>query len=318
MARKHRIHYPGALYHVILRGNAQQSVFYSDKDRYHFYLFVQEGVERFGHRVLAFCFMTNHIHMAIQVADVPLSRIMQNLTFRYTQWLNWRLNRTGHLFQGRYKAVLVDADAYLLELTAYVHLNPVRAGMVDNPEDYPWSSQRAYSGTELIPWLNTEYILTRFSSVLSDARDLLNKFVTERSKDGHRNEFYGKESADSRVMGEDAFVENVLAQTETLLVCKPSLEAVLVAVLKIYNLQEEDLSSLGQKRLPSAARSLAAWGVLELTDATLTELAVRLKRDVSTLSAAIRRFEGLRRNRPECAEKVERLKKELQVATLQA
>jgi len=128
MARKPRLHYPGALYHVILRGNARQDIFITDEDRYRFYLFVQEGLERYGHRVLAFCLMTNHIHLAIQVADVPLSRIMQNLTFRYTRWFNWRSKRIGHLFQGRYKAILVDADSYLLELAAYIHLEKVGSG----------------------------------------------------------------------------------------------------------------------------------------------------------------------------------------------
>jgi putative transposase len=88
MARKPRIHYPGALYHVILRGNARQDVFFDDNDRYRFYLFMQEGIERFGHRVLAFCLMTNQIHLALQVGEVSLSRIMQNLTYRYTRWTN--------------------------------------------------------------------------------------------------------------------------------------------------------------------------------------------------------------------------------------
>ena len=98
MPRKPRIHYPGALYHVIIRGNDRQDIFFDDTDRYRFYLLVQEGIERFGHRVLAFCLLTNHVHMAIQVGDVPLSRIMQNLSFRYTRWVNWRQKRCGHLF----------------------------------------------------------------------------------------------------------------------------------------------------------------------------------------------------------------------------
>jgi putative transposase len=192
MARKPRIHYPGALYHVILRGNARQDVFSDEKDRYRFYLLMQEGIERYGHRVLAFCLMTNHIHLALQVGEVSLSRIMQNLAFRYTRWVNWRLKRSGHLFQDRYKAVLVDADSYLLELGAYIHLNPVRASMVATPETYPWSSHRAYLGNELIPWLNTDYILSQFSETLSNARRQFVEFVAERNKDGHQDEFYGE------------------------------------------------------------------------------------------------------------------------------
>jgi REP element-mobilizing transposase RayT len=318
MARKPRIHYPGALYHVILRGNARQDVFFDDKDRYRFYLFMQEGIERFGHRVLAFCLMTNHIHLAVQVGEVTLSRIMQNLTFRYTRWINWRLKRSGHLFQGRYKSVLVDADSYLLELGAYIHLNPVRASMVATPEAYPWSSHRAYLGNELIPWLNTDYILSQFSPNLSKARHQFVEYVAERSKDGHQEEFYGIGSMDSRVMGEDQFVEKILEKTESLPIRKPGIEEVLQVVKKMFDLQEDEIAAPGQKRLQSEARSMAAWAVQELTDEPLARLADRLGRDPSSLSAAIRRFELRRRSNLECEEKAARLKQELQVAVFQA
>jgi len=143
MARKPRVHLPGALYHVILRGNGNQAIFFDEKDRNRFYSLIQEGIERFGHRIHAFCLMSNHVHIAIQVAEVSLSRILQNLSFRYTRWINWRLGRSGHLFQGRYKAVLVDGDIYLKEMTRYIHLNPVRARMVKEPKDYLWSGHRA-------------------------------------------------------------------------------------------------------------------------------------------------------------------------------
>jgi REP element-mobilizing transposase RayT len=318
MARKPRLHYPGALYHVILRGNARQDIFITDEDRYRFYLFVQEGLERYGHRVLAFCLMTNHIHLAIQVADVPLSRIMQNLTFRYARWFNWRFNKNGHLFQGRYKAVLVDADSYLLELAAYIHLNPVRAKMVKKAEAYEWSSHKAYCSTEQIAWLNTEYILSCFSADHSIACQQFSRYVSERSNDGHRDDFYGKASPDSRVMGEDNFVENILAQNEDIQPCKPTLEQVLAAVMKIYNLKEEELASNGQKRQPSEARSMAAWAVLELTDATLTELAIRMNRDISTMSAAVTRFDKYRQSNTECAKKLEMFRQELNLTILQA
>jgi hypothetical protein len=256
--------------------------------------------------------------MAIQVAEVSLSRIMQNLTFRYTRWVNWRLNRSGHLFQGRYKSVLVDADSYLLELAAYIHLNPVRAAMVGKPEAYPWSSHRAYRGNELIPWLNTDYVLANFSSIISKARQQFVEFVADRSGDGHQEEFYGKGSMDNRIMGEDQFVENILERAESLPIRKPGLEAVLEVVKKIYDLQDDDLFAPGQKRLPSEARSMAAWAVQEFTDAPLTELAGRFRRDSSSLSAAIRRFESRRKNEPECEEKVAELRRELQVAVFQA
>jgi len=151
MARKPRIHIPGGVYHVMLRGNGGQDIVFCDEDRYHLYLLVQEGVGRFGYRVHGFCWMTNHLHLAVQVGEIALSRCMQNLAFRYTRWINRRERRMGHLFQGRYQAVLVERDSYLLELVRYIHLNPVRTGMVKAPRDYPWSGHRAYLGEEVIP-----------------------------------------------------------------------------------------------------------------------------------------------------------------------
>lgn len=318
MSRKPRIHYPGALYHAILRGNDRQDIFFDEKDRCRFYLFMQEGIERYCHRVLAFCLLTNHVHLAIQVGDVPLSRIMQNLTFRYTRWVNWRQKRSGHLFQGRYKAILVDADAYLLELAAYIHLNPVRANIVELPEAYPWSSHRAYLGSERISWLQPEYVLAHFSPDLAQARQHFAEFVAERNADGHREDFYGKGSTDSRLMGEDQFVENVLIRTEALPVLKPGIDAVLEAIKKLYDLNDEALISPSQERRLSEARSLAAWAVQELTDAPLTELAVRVGRGASSLSAAIRRFELRKKNDSACEEKIANLKQALKLTAFQA
>jgi putative transposase len=200
----------------------------------------------------------------------------------------------------------------------FLSLIPVRASIVATPEAYPWSSHRAYLGNELIPWLNTDYILSQFSPNLSKARHQFVEFVVERSKDGHQEEFYGIGSMDSRVMGEDQFVENVLEKTESLPIRKPGIEEVLQVVKKIYDLEEEEIAAPGQKRLESEARSMAAWAVQELTDEPLTKLADRLGRDPSSLSAAIRRFELRRRSNLECEAKVVRLRQELQATVFQA
>ena len=318
MARKPRLHYPGALYHVILRGNARQDVFHDVEDRYRFYLFLQEGTERFGHRILAFCMMTNHVHLAVQVGIVPLSRIMQNITFRYTRWHNWRHGRTGHLFQGRYKSFLVDADSYLQELVAYIHLNPLRAGLTTKPATYKWSSHRAYLGKEIIPWLNTEQVLATFASDLTKARRIYSDFVLERVKEGHREDFHGKGSADARVIGEDRFVETALKRADSPLLRKPDLDTVIAAVRKMYGLEEEELASHGQTRLVAEARSMAAWAVQEFSSGTLTDLARRFERDLSAMSTAIRRLNERRKGHLELAEKADRLARALKVASCQA
>ena len=107
MARKARLHIPGGVYHVMVRGNGGQAIFFDDEDRCRFYLLLQEGTVRFGYRVHGFCLMDNHVHLALQVGKIPLAKSMQNVSFRFTRWINRRLGRVGHLFQGRYKAILV-------------------------------------------------------------------------------------------------------------------------------------------------------------------------------------------------------------------
>lgn len=290
MPRKPRIHYPGALYHVILRGNARQDIFFDDSDCYRFYLLLQEGIERYGYRVHAFCLMTNHVHLALQVGTISLSRIMQNLSFRYTRWVNWRQHRSGHLFQGRYKAVLVDGDAYLLQLVGYLHLNPVRVGMVRDPNDYPWSSHQAYLGREAVPWLTAEPVLSRFSEDLSKARRLFDCFIADRVGEGHRREFHRGEGADARVLGADTFVQSVLRQAEDEPLKKPTIEEILNTVAGLYKVRIDDLAASGQGLRISEVRSMAAWAVLELSDATLAALGKRIGRDATSLSSAVRRL----------------------------
>jgi putative transposase len=147
--RKPRIHQRGSFYHVILRGNNGQDVFFSDKDRCRLCLIIQQGIERFGHRIHGFCFMNNHIHLIIQTEIISLSIIMHHLGSSYARYINHTYKRIGHLFQGRYKAILVAANNYLSELIRYVHLNPVRAGIVSLPENYSWSGHLTYLGLKL-------------------------------------------------------------------------------------------------------------------------------------------------------------------------
>ena len=286
MARKQRVHYPAALYHVIIRGNARQEIFFDDVDRSRFYLLIQEGLERYEHRIHAFCLMTNHIHLAIQVGDMPLSRIMQNISFRYTQWINWRHKRSGHLFQGRFKAVLVNADTYLSELTRYIHLNPVRAHLVQSPEEYPWSSHRAYLGMEEIPWLTTDWVLSLFALDRKNARAAYTDFMALEREEGHDHAFHCGSVKDSRVLGDDTFIDNVLTNVEALSTPRITLDTILHCICLQYGITETDLASPGKYRLFSEARGVAAWLILETGSVTLTALSRFSGRDVSTLSAA--------------------------------
>lgn len=317
MARKPRIHAPAAIYHVIMRGNAQQDIFADDKDRYRFYEILQKSCERYRHRFHAFCLMSNHVHLEIQVAEISLSRIMQNISQRYTQWYNWRHSTSGHVFQGRYKAVMVDADSYLLQLAAYIHLNPVRARITDRPENYRWSSHRAYLGKENLSWLETGFILSQFSGKVGKARSSFASFVDDRMAEGHRLEFHGGKSIDSRVIGDDSFVAHALASMEKTQVQKPDINAVITAVKRMYNIKDDSLRTQGRLRTISEARGLAAWATLELSSGKLTELAPLVGRDPSTLSCAVRRMERRREKDPLIDEKMEQLQRNLSESSCQ-
>ena len=290
MARKSRIHFPEALYHVIVRGNARQDIFFGDADRCRFLLLLQEEVERFGYRVHAFCLMQNHAHLALQVGNVPLSRGMQNLCFRYAMWVNRCQNRSGHLFQGRYKALLVHADTYHLALVRYIHLNPYRCGVVTDPTEYRWSSHRVYCGLETLPWLSTDMTLAAFGSSVGQARRKYGQFIRDGLDEGHRAEFHGTSGSDSRVLGDELFVGAIVARAKQLKGAVVTVNALLSAVCVVYDLPLDEISS--GRRLASEARSMSAWITLETTGCTLAQLAAATGRAPSSLSSAAKRIEA--------------------------
>lgn len=283
MARKPRIHFEGALYHVMLRGNGGQSIFLTDDDRDAFDALVAEGVVRFGHRIHAYCWMGNHVHLAIQVADTPLSKIMQNLAFRYTRFINRREERIGHLFQGRFKALLVDADSYLLQLVRYIHLNPVRAKLVAAPADYRWSGHLAYLGNAHKEWLTTDWALSQFESSTGAARQSYAAFVQAGLHEGHREEFH-RERLEGAILGADHFVEKIISGQAAQPTRRILLDAIMQAVADGWEVRLETLQSSSRVRSLSEARSAAAYLVAEYGGDTLISLGKLLGRDVSTLS----------------------------------
>ena len=310
MARKPRIHYPGAVYHVILRGNAGDPVFFDDKDRYRFYLILQYAVEKFGCRVHGFCLMTNHIHLVVQTADMPLSRIMQNISLRYTKWINYIQNRTGHVFQGRYKAILIDADAYLLELVRYVHLNPVRAGAAPSVDAWPWSGHLAYTGGETIPWLCTEWVLGMFGTDTAKARSAYVAFVNDGVSEGRRVEFHSG-TCDGRLLGDDSFVDAALGKASEKRL-RTTVDDVLDAVSKKFDCSVQDLRAPGKERPFTEARAAASLLVQERSHLSLTELGKALNRDISPLGRVGRRLLKETTRDDRLRELVDKIREELQ------
>lgn len=180
MARPLRIEFSGALYHVTARGDRREDIYEDEEDREIFLRTLAEVVERFNWVCHAYCLMTNHYHLVVETPDGNLSKGMRHLNGVFTQTSNRRHKRTGHLFQGRFKAILVDRDAYLLELTRYVVLNPVRAGMVKHAGDWPWSSYGAMVGDATKPsWLAVDGLLSQFSTRRGEARQRFLRFVLE-------------------------------------------------------------------------------------------------------------------------------------------
>jgi len=178
MARPIRIEFAGALYHVTSRGDRREAIYDDDVDRLQFLQVLGEVVEAFNWRCHAYCLMSNHYHLMVETPDGNLSKGMRQLNGVYTQWSNRRHRRSGHLLQGRFKAILVDAESYLLELARYVVLNPVRAGMVAHPAEWPWSSFPAMVGEVECPdWLTSDTLLAQFGHQRSEAADAYARFV---------------------------------------------------------------------------------------------------------------------------------------------
>ncbi|MGF1907863.1 transposase [Vibrio kasasachensis] len=178
MSRPLRVEYAGALYHVTSRGNARQPIYLEEADFDLFLEVLGQTCQRFNWVVHSYCLMTNHYHLLLETPDGNLSKGMRQLNGVYTQKFNRKHQRVGHLYQGRYKAILVDKEAYLLEVGRYIVLNPVRAHMVDSPDEYPWSSWLFTLGIECPPkWLSVDQTLLQFARQRSKARAKYREFV---------------------------------------------------------------------------------------------------------------------------------------------
>lgn len=207
MARPLRIEYQGAVYHLTSRGNARADIFADTTDRQTFLLLLESVVNRFNWICHAYCLMDNHYHLLIETPDGNLSMGMRHLNGVYTQAFNRRHKSVGHVFQGRFKAVIVEKESHLLELCRYVVLNPVRAGMVSSPQKWRWSSYCATIGIakkEL--YLSTDWLLGQFGKTKSEARIKYRQFV----RDGMTEKEAPWEMLKGQlILGSDAFIERV-------------------------------------------------------------------------------------------------------------
>jgi REP element-mobilizing transposase RayT len=211
MARPLRIAYPGAYYHITARGNEQKDVFKSRRDREKFLEYLSSATQRYGAVIHVYCLMTNHYHLLLETPEGNMSQIMRHINGAYTTYFNVKRKRAGHLFQGRFKAILIEADAYAAELSRYIHLNPVRAGIVKKPEDYSWSSYRSFIGqSPSADWLKTDFILGCFGKIESEAGARYRFFVDEMLGKAYESPLQKAKGA--AVLGTADFIETVTAK----------------------------------------------------------------------------------------------------------
>src|SRR4030066_1225303 len=208
MARRPRIEFEGAFYHVITRGNQRQKIF-KDKDDFLKYIEILFNYKiRYKYFLYAYVLMNNHIHLLVETQETPLSKILQGINQSYTTYFNRKYKTVGHLFQGRYKAILCDRDEYLLSLVKYIHLNPVRAKIVKFPDKYQWSSQHSYiKKTNGVNIIDTDQVLRMFSEDKQRARKLYSAYMSD-SQIVKKEDVYN--TIGQRILGSGEFLERVM------------------------------------------------------------------------------------------------------------
>jgi REP element-mobilizing transposase RayT len=249
---------------------------------------VAETIDRFGARLHAYCYMSNHIHMLIQIGDVPLGKIMLRIASRYARTTQTRLQTTGHFFERRYYSVLVDVDQYFLTVLRYIHLNPVTAGLAASPDAYPWSSHHAYSATRVEPWVTTDFALSLFSTDRIRAIHGYRKFVAQAPEGVPvMSPLDESNPGDRRILGSDDFVQGLLgAQWKPR--SKKSLDTLVDEACAQFSCTGVELASISRKSHLVAARAWVVQQAVAERIASIAAVARRFNRDESSLRHALK------------------------------
>lgn len=283
MPRKPRIEFPGALYHVVARGNHRQDIFFSNSDRYRYISTLELCKYKYKFSIYAFILMSNHVHLLIETSDIPLSKIMQSLHTSYTQYFNLKHNRSGHLFQGRYKAILCQKDSYLLQIVRYIHQNPLRAGIVTKLEDYQWSSHQTYIGNRIYHFIDDLFVLSLFDSKITKARQRYLQFVYEIDEDLSSRLY-------QPILGDDAFINEIQrkykaeAPIEKETSLSMPLSQIAETVAKILNIELKLVTITSKDRRSSLARGIISHIAIDSFNVPLKDVADYLHRDPSSVS----------------------------------
>ena len=286
MARRPRLFAAGVLYHVIVRGNQRQKTFTSDSDYQAYIERLARYRKRYGYVLYAYCLMPNHVHLLVESAEPPLSKFMQGLQQSYSQYFNVKHHKSGHVFEGRYKAILCQKDEYLLELIRYIHLNPVRAGMVKTPERYRYSAHHIYLQGKATETIDPAKILSMLGG-----KQAYRRFVHDGLTDGHKEQYYTVE--DQRFLGEQGFGEKML-EKEPERPRKPSsrrsVDRAARELAKLLNVEIETLRSPDRSWVVSTARTITAYVLVRRFGYRLSEVADYFGRDVATVGTLLARL----------------------------
>jgi REP element-mobilizing transposase RayT len=254
MGRRPRLHAPGAFYHVTLRGNHRQPIFFRSEDRDLLDRLVEDALASLAARVHAYCWMPNHLHLLVQVSDAPLGWLMSRIASSYARTVQLRLKTTGHLFERRYHAVLVDADSYLLTLLRYIHLNPVRAGIVADPSQFPWSSHHCYVGRVDKSWVTSDLGLSLFASRRADAIEKYRQFMASRELDRWGHGRLAPLTGQPQVLGDEDFASK-LANAGGASPPKSTLDELASTCCERFGVTLESLTSQSRGRRLAPARA---------------------------------------------------------------
>ena len=259
MARKTRIEFEGAFYHIITRGNQRQKVFKHEDDFIKYLKTVAKYKEKYGFALYAYVLMSNHTHLLIETGKVPLSKILQGINQSYTVYYNKKYRTVGHLFQGRYKAILCDKDEYLLSLLKYIHLNPTRAKIAE-PWAYEWSSHRSYISRESKnPLVDTEKVLNMFSGNKAAACKLYRAYMEDTAARIEKQDVYA--TVDQRILGDEEFVERIKKNASAAIKGRKrakaySLPEIAGAVEQIYGVEMKEIRQRGKARRLTEAKKM--------------------------------------------------------------
>jgi len=296
MARALRLSFENAFYHIIARGIRKENIFYSDKDKKVFLDKINETFEKYFFICYAYCLMDNHYHLFIQTPIVNISEGMHYLNTSYANWFKAKYKLTGPIFQGRYKSILIDADSYALVLSAYVHLNPLRAGMVKELEDYSFSSFLDYIGTKkpVIRRLDTSLILSSFSDNTEQAQKMYKQFVLDN------REMLSplKDTFKGIALGSDAFIKKITEKIrsivenreikETKFAATYSLDKIIKTVSDYFNINKFEIF---KKKRGNIYRQLTLYLIKRYTDLPLREIGELFNMDYTSVSMMVKRFE---------------------------